>query len=178
MRKVSLFLVLLFFIILPSFSLYAKNLRSYTEDGKTLNIFLNNFSSLSDKVNPEQFKEILADALKNRKSQKFSIMKSKDGAQLYIDCTIKSFLYLEKDPIDQFSAGTTGLIVDAFVSQNYAKIEAEFSVYRAKDDKNMWSSTEVVTVTQSNMPEADSIPKVLQETAKRFIFKCFGKRRE
>jgi hypothetical protein len=176
MKKIIVFCLCLV-VLCPCVFAYerSKNLHRFVEEG-TLKIYLGDFKSDTDKVSPDNFKTILGDFLAKRKKEHFEIVSAKENSELVIDSKILSFTYLDKDPIDQFVGGTTGLIVDALVNQNYAKVQVEFTVYKTEDMKKIWSGKDAVSVTQTNMPEADSIPKVLNETSKRFVVLCFGRR--
>lgn len=167
-------LILCILAICPPVYARGKNLYHLVE-GKKLKVYLSNFQSDTEKISPEDFKTIFRDSLIARKKENFEVVEDKESADVLIDCNILSFKYLEKDPIDNVIGGTTALIVDALVSQNYAKVQVDFSVIRASDNRRLWHDRFVSSVTESDMPEPDSIPKVLKECSKRFIFLCFGK---
>lgn len=168
-------ILILLFLLSLCHPVYGRDKNLYhLVEGKTLKIHLGDFKSDTEKISIEAFKDILKETLISRKKENFSVLSDKESAEVIVECNILSFKYLEKDPIDQVM-GTTALIADALVEQNYAQVQVEFSVYRRKDNRRLWHNRFVTSVTQSNMPEPDSIPKVLVECARRFIFLCFGK---
>lgn len=170
-RKIWTILFLLF--VCPPAYAREKNLYHLVE-GKSLRVYLGDFKSDTEKISGEVFKDILKDTLIARKKESFKVLTERESAEVIVECNVLTFKYLEKDPIDQVM-GTTALIADALIDQNYAQVHVEFSVYRRSDNRRLWKNKFVTSVTQSNMPEPDSIPKVLVECARRFIFLCFGK---
>lgn len=173
MKKIILILFCLSFICAPAYA-REKNLYRLVEAG-TLKVYLADFQSDVEKVSPEIFKGILKETLATRKKENFEIVENKESANVVINSKILTYKYLAKDPVDNVIGGTTALIVDAMVAQNYAQVKIEFTVKNQIDDRKLWSDKIVTSVTQTNMPEPDSIPKVLKECSKRFIFLCFGK---
>lgn len=171
----TLYLILSFVLLLsPSVYARGKNLYNLVE-GTTLKVYLADFKSDTEKILPESFKDIFKNTMAERKKESFEIVNSQENADICVFSNILAYKYLEKDPTDHIVGGISGLIVDALVDQNYVKVQVEFSVERASDSRRLWHDKFVTSVTQSNMPEPDSIPKVLKECSKRFIFLCFGK---
>lgn len=173
MKKIMLILLCVSAICPPVYA-RGKNLYHLVE-GRTLKIYLADFQSDTEKISPDVFRNILKETLLARKKENFEIVEDKGSAEIIVDCKILVFKYLEKDPIDNVIGGTAALIVDALVSQNYAQAQVEFTVIMASDNRKLWQDKFVSSVTESDMPESDSIPKVLKECSKRFIFLCFGK---
>ncbi|GAG88024.1 unnamed protein product, partial [marine sediment metagenome] len=56
-----------------------------------------------------------------------------------------------------------------------SRLDVEFDIVRIRDGKGIWKRKFYSTVTESNMPEPESIPKALRESVKQFVFLCFGK---
>lgn len=152
----------------------AKNLYPLVEH-KTLKVYLGSIESESEKVSSEEFREALRDFLQSRKKENFIVTDTKEEAKIIINAKLLDYKYLEDDPVDQLSGGLTGLLVDAAVSQNYARVDVEFTVLRTKDNRKLWHREFYSTVTESDMPEPESIPKVLKQSCKQFVFLCFGK---
>jgi len=151
-----------------------KNLYRLVKN-KTLKVYLENIISEDEKISNEDFKKMLSDIISARKKESFEVTGTKEEAEVVVDATLLDFIYLDKDPVDHLAGGTYGLLIDAMVKQNYARINAKFIVKRVRDNRKLWSRKYYVTVTQTEMPEPDSIPKVLKECCNRFIFLCFGK---
>lgn len=151
-----------------------KNLNRLIDE-RVLIVYLNNFTSETDKISADQFKDELKKFLQARIKERFEVTDKKETAEVYIDAKVNKYQYLEKDPVDQVSGGWSGLLVDAAVDQNYARIDVNMSIVRVKDNKTLWEKDFYSTVTRSNMPEADSIPRVIEQCCKQFVFMCFGK---
>lgn len=181
-RKGVIAVICLLFVISAVAPLYArepmhrrgKNLYRLVE-GKTLKVYLGSIESETEKISPEEFRRTLKNLLLGRHKERFVITDSKESAKIIINAKILNFKYLEEDPVDQIVGGLSALLVDAAVTQNYARVDAEFTVIKAKDGKRIWHREFYTTVTESDMPEPESIPKVLKECCKRFVFLCFGK---
>lgn len=173
MKKIVL-IFLCILLVCPSLYARGKNLYHLVE-GRTLRVYLALFQSDTEKISADIFKNILKETLAARKKESFEIVEDKESAEVVINCNMLAFKYLEKDPVDNIIGGATALLVDAAVDQNYAQVQAEFTVLRANDNRRLWHDRIITSVTQSDMPEPDSIPKVLKECSKRFIFLCFGK---
>jgi hypothetical protein len=174
MKKLVLALLIVI-IACPTVFALGKNLNNLVANGKPIKIYLADFKSCSDKISTDTFKTVFKDTLSARKKENFVIVPDKATADLILNCDIVNYRYLEKDPVDHFVAGTYGLIADALVKQNYVQIQIEFNVYKPASNKRVWRDKCYVSLTQTNMPEPDSIPKVLKESAKRFAYLCFGK---
>lgn len=181
-RKTLIAVLCLAFLVSTILPLYArptmhrrgKNLHRLV-DHKTLKIYLGDIESNSNKISKELFKKTIKDFLAARNKENFVITDTKDTAQVIINATLLDFKYLEKDPVDHLAGGWTGLLIDAAVDQNYARIDAEFEVIRVKDGRKLWNRKYYSTVTEGDMPEEESIPKVLNTCCKQFVFLCFSK---
>lgn len=176
MRKIILAVLFTMFLVTPALA-RGKNLNSLVTDEKSLKVYLGDFTSQSEKVPAETMKNILKETLAGRNKEHFIITDKKENSDVIVSWNLTSYKYSNKDPIDNVVGGTTALIVDAMVDQNYAQVQIEYTVTRTKDMKKLWYRKEAISVTQTIMPEPDSIPKVLKEASKRFIYLCFGKTR-
>lgn len=178
MKRLMLVILFLAVVATPVHArqVWRKNLYPLVENGKTLKVYLNDFKSVTENISADQFKQILKDALVARKKENFVVVADKQDADIVVDADLFFYRYLEKDPVDHLAGGTYGLVADVMISQNYIQIKVVFTVTRAKDGRQLWHRKEGVSVTETDMPEEESIPKVLQEASKRFIFLCFGKR--
>ena len=182
MKKIT-FIISLFLLVtltIPSLSASpkrgGKNLYNLA-NRKSLTVYLDTFSSTTEKISSDQFKSSVKDFMSARNKETFVFTDTKSDADIYINADLVLFRYLEDDPVDHIVGGLSGLLVDSFVKQNYAQIKANFEVFRTNDDKRIWKYNFTVSVTQTEMPEAESIPKVLLACSKRFIALCFGKPR-
>ena len=178
MKRLIFLLLFLTVISSPAYArrVWRKNLYPLVENGKTIKVYLGNFQSVTDNISPSQFKQVLKDIITARNKENFEFTSDRQNADIAVDADLFFYRYLEDDPVDHFAGGTYGLVADVLVSQNYVQIKVDFTVTRVKDGKRLWHRKEGISVTETNMPEEESISKVLQETSKRFIFLCFGRR--
>ena len=139
---------------------------------KPLQVYLDDFRSETKKISAQDFKKILEETMLARKTEHFEFVK--EGADIIIKANIIFYRYLEKDPVD-FLVGTGGIISDAIISKNYVQVKADFSVSKANTGRLLWSKKVEASITESNMPENESIPRVLHRCAKQFIIQCFSK---
>lgn len=151
-----------------------KNLYGLVKDNKTLKVYLGSVESDAGEISSDVFRKVLKDFLSKRGKENFLITDTKEAAEVVIDAKIIDYKYLEEDPVDQISGGLTGLFVDAAVKQNYARIDVDFTVIRTRDSRKLWQRNFYSTVTESDMPPEASIPKVLEQCCKQFVFLCFS----
>lgn len=176
MRKLVLVFLALAILTAPAHARYVKRKNLYNlVDNKVLKVYLGDFTSCTDKITPEKLKSTLKDIMLARKSERFEIATNKEDSDIIINGDIVAYRYLDKDPIDHIAGGTTGLLVDAVVDQNYVQVKVKFTVLKTKNGRKLWEKTIPVSVTETDMPEADSIPKIIDESERRFIWYCFGK---
>ena len=182
-RKGIIAIICFLFVLSSTGSLYAresrsgrsKNLYRLVKDRKTLKVYLSNIESDAEEISSDIFRKTISDFLSKRGKENFLITDNKEAAEIVIDAKIIDYKYLEDDPVDQLAGGLTGLFVDAAVKQNYARIDVEFTVIRTRDSRRLWYRNFYSTVTESDMPEEESIPKVLKQCCKQFVFLCFSR---
>jgi len=132
-------------------------------------------STGENKIDTTDLKEQLKDALDNRKSINFEVVSIKENAEITIECDISKFYWSEDDPVDMiFGAGP--LAYDLLTTQNYAYLEATFTVTDIKKNEGLWGEKLRVDLTQENMNEQESIPLINKKTVKAFIKRCFSKK--
>lgn len=151
-----------------------KNLYRLVENNP-VTVYVGDITSDSSDISAENFRNALNEFLSKRARREFIVTDSKEKAKIMINAKIKEFKYLEEDPVDHIVGGLSGLLVDAAVDQNYARIDVTFDVIRVKDGKRIWHRNYYSTVTQANMPKEESIPKALNACNKRFVSLCFSK---
>lgn len=154
-----------------------RNLHRLVEE-KPLKVYLDAFKSDSDKISPDLFQKAVKETMLNRENEKFIITATKEEAHIAVSAGLLSYRYLEEDPPDQIIGGVSGFVLDCVVKQNYADVNVDFTVKRTSDNKRLWHRKFMTSVTHSNMPEDEAIPRVLNDCAVRFIDLCFGKPRQ
>ena len=130
--------------------------------------------SHAQKVNLKAARQGIEDALARRKSINFKIVPNKEDADIIVDCYIKEFVWMEEDPIDDVH-GIAPLVMDAVMSANYARVQAEFSVLDGSSGKVLWKRTVKSTLTEKDMNEEKSLPMARERVIKVFMRKCFAK---
>ena len=126
------------------------------------------------KMDLGELRREMEDALTSRKSINFKIVSQKEDADIIITCDVKEFVWMEEDPIDDVY-GLEGVILDAVMTYNYARVQAVFSVIDGASGKVLWTRKLKATLTQAEMDEEKSIPLVNERIIKIFMRKCFSK---
>jgi len=116
----------------------------------------------------------LKDALRKRKSVKFSIVKKREDSDITIGCELKSFYWSEDDPIDMIF-GTYAIAYDLVTNENYAFQDVIFTVTHTKKNRVLWKERLKIDLTKADMTEEQSIPLINKKTVKTFIRDCFSK---
>ncbi len=148
-------------------------------DGKAVKVYLAEVqdSTPDHKLNVSDVKPTLSKALANRKSIRFEIVEGKEQADLLIETEIRSFYWTDHDPVDMLM-GIGGTAADAAIREDYARVEADFTVTDLRKNRVLWKDRVMATITKKPMSEAESIPLVTEDLAKVFIRECFGKKRK
>jgi len=179
MRAVILVVVLaLALLLIPPMLVKSDNLYKFVTDKRSVNIAVNKFEvaeSCKD-INGSKLAEIFKEALLNRKSVDFNIVKNEKDADLVVSGKVEKFVYSEDDPIDVLIP--IGLVIDLATSQNYARMEFNINVYNPVKNKIVWKKRLKATLNKSNMPRDESLFLIMERAGKIFIRKCFGKLRK
>lgn len=128
----------------------------------------------AQKMDLGELRREIEDALTSRKSINFKIVSQKEDADILITCDVKEFVWMEEDPIDDVY-GLEGIVMDAVMTHNYARVQAVFSVLDGASGKILWSRKLKATLTQAEMDEAKSIPLINERIIEIFMMKCFSK---
>lgn len=153
------------------------DLHKMGRDMPVIKVFIGDISNKSghDPINASDFKNSLEEAIKNRKSVNFEIVKSLDISNIQITAIIKKYQYLKDDPITTY--GTSwGFVLDAATSENYTELQVEFTVADSKSGNILWKQ-DVTTFAKKMMSPEESIPLIYEKTSRTFLSKCFGKGR-
>jgi hypothetical protein len=152
-----------------------KNLYNLLSGRNVVNTYVTNIinSSGNKKADLRGLKKILEDALVTRMTINFKIVPEKE-ADIVINCDIVEFLWTDKDPVDNLT-GIVPITLDAIKKENYARMQAVFTVYDAKKDKQLWQRKLKATITDKIMGEYDSISMINERIVKIFMRDCFSK---
>ena len=153
----------------------ANELEGMAQSGRPIKVFVNGFSNESGQaeIRPEDFKTEFENALLNRKSVIFEIAAAPAESDVQISGVIKSYQYLEKDPLRP-SPSTATLILDAVTTENFVEMFAEFTVVDTRTGETVWKDT-VSTFIKRMMTPAESIPLIYEKLSRVFLWKSFGK---
>ncbi|MFC1570240.1 hypothetical protein ACFL4E_00470 [Candidatus Omnitrophota bacterium] len=135
-----------------------------------------------------ELKKVLEDALATRMSIHFVLVKDKKDADIVITCDITESIWLKDDPIDNIH-GIGPAAYDIAMKQNYARMNAVFTVERGPEKKELfkwmggrflrreylWKEEISGQVTKTDMPEKESIPLVEERLVKVFMRRCFSR---
>jgi hypothetical protein len=149
----------------------------YLANGKSpIKVFLKDFSNESGQpqADPATFMKEVEKAFVNRKSVSFAIAKSPGESDVQVSAVIKSYQYLERDPVRPSPTAT--LILDAVTSENFAEMSVEFTVADTKSGETIWKDS-VTSYVKRMMTPAEGMPVVSDKVARNFVGKAFGKGR-
>lgn len=153
----------------------ADELEQMARSGRPIKVFVDAFANESGQaqIAPEAFKRAFEKALLNRRSVIFAIAPTLAASDVRISGIIKSYQYLENDPVRP-SPSTATLILDAVTSENFAEMFAEFTVSDARTGAVLWKNT-VSTFIKRMMTPDESLPLIYDKLSRVFLWKSFGK---
>lgn len=151
------------------------NLSSLVDSGKTIKVFLQNFTNESGQtqISADLFKKAVETALSNRKAVKFEIVQSPEASDVQISGAIKNYSYSKTDPINSYGATAT-LVLDAVTNENYAEMTVAFTVTDTKRGNVLWSK-EIKGYIEHTMTPEQSLPLVYDKVSRDFLWRSFGK---
>lgn len=125
-------------------------------------------------VSTDLLKTQLEAALKARRSISFALVPTPEEADITISASISEYLWTDSDPIDML-IGIGGTAMDAAVTEDYARLQANFTVTNVKSSRPLWKERVMATVTKKPMSQTDSIPLVAEGLAQQFVQTAFAK---
>lgn len=143
----------------------------------SVNVYVSDItdSTKENKVDVVGLKKELEDALSARKSISFKVVKDKKDADIIVDCNVTRYYWSASDPVDML-LGTGAIIYDTVTVENYAYMEAVFTVTDAKKNKTLWQEKLKIDLTKKKMTQQESVPLINKKVAKIFLRDCFGKK--
>jgi hypothetical protein len=164
------------FVTMPSPVCYGNELQAMTQSKYPIKVFINEFSNESGgaqvQIAPAEFMKEVEKAFANRRSVSFAIVKTPQESDVEVSAAIKSYQYMEKDPVKPSLSFIMAL--DAATSENYAEMVVEFTVKDTKSGNVAWKDT-ITSYVKRNMTPAESVPVVYDRSARDFVAKAFGK---
>ncbi len=127
-------------------------------------------------VSTSGLKKELESALAARKSIRFQTLPSLEGADLTIDVQITEYYWTDHDPVDMLM-GVGATAMDAALVENYARLQAVFTVTDVKTQKTLWNDTLMATITGKGLTKENGPAMIAKELAQVFVRSCFGKKR-
>ena len=151
------------------------NISRWLDKGDPVKVCISSVANESgqSQISADDFKKTLESSLKNRRSVKFEIVTDPLASDLQISAIIKKYSYAKTDPITSF-AGPSALLLDAMTTENYAEMGIDFTVKSTKNGNIVWKENVFDYVKHMMTPE-ESIPMVYDKTARKFLWKAFGK---
>lgn len=139
-----------------------------------IKVFLGEFTNTSDQVQiaPDLFRKEIEKAFAERKSVSFAIVKSPQESDVQVSAAIKSYQYMEKDPVKPSLSVIMAL--DAVTSENYAELSAEFTVVNTATG-GVALKENLTGFVKRMMTPAESVPLVYDKLARKFVADTFGK---
>jgi hypothetical protein len=131
-------------------------------------------SCSAPKADVETLKAILQDAFATRISPNFELEFKENDADIVILCDITEFLWTDRDPASDLS-GTGSVFFDVIMKENYARMQATFTVLDQKNGNELWSKKLKATITDREMSQPDSIFMLNERIVKIFMRECFSK---
>lgn len=154
------------------------NLYNMYRKEPVVKVFLSDVvnASESTEIDTKGLKQKLKDVLEKRKSIRFEVVDNKEEADIAIDCDVTKYSWRSDDPLDMI-AGTAAIAYDIFTSENYAYLEAVFTVTDIKSEKELWEKKLKIDLTRKKMSLQESLALINEKTAKIFMRDCFSKGR-
>jgi len=151
------------------------DISRYLDKGNPIKIYISGVTNESgqDQVSADEFKKVLESSIRNRRSVKFEIVSDPSSSNFQIAAVIKKYAYSKTDPINSV-AGPSALLLDAATTENYAELGVDFTVTSTGNGKIVWNDN-VFDYVEHMMTPAESMPMVYDKTARRFLWKAFGK---
>ncbi|MDP8299394.1 MAG: hypothetical protein P9L88_05780 [Candidatus Tantalella remota] len=187
-----LIMVLVFAVAFPQTGMCRDkvNMHAMLKDAKEVAVYVEDITDAtgsSDHV-LEGIKKHLENALDTRMSVNFEVVEDIDDADLVISCEVTEYIWLEEDPVDQIT-GATGVAYDVLMKENYARLQATFSVRKGpkkvvlfkrrgglfRRRNILYKNNLQVTITRKTMSMDESVPLVEEGIIKVFMRRCFSK---
>ena len=151
------------------------NLYEMLEDREGVKVFVADIKDSCQVPNAdvETLKAILQNALATRVSLKFELVLKRSSADIIILCDVTEFLWTDRDPASDLSGVA---FLDAVLRENYARMEATFTVLDQMKGGELWSRKLKATITDKEMSQPDSVFMLNERIVKVFMRECFSKR--
>lgn len=176
-KRFGFFAAAVCFIFILSGTAFALNgdLSRFTKDGNHIKVFIGNFTNESGQpqIMPEDFKKALAHSLLHRKAVTFKIVQNPAESDVQISGVIKDYKYSKTDPVKP-TISAWALALDAVTTENYVEMKADFVITDTKHNKTIWQE-EVYDYLKDPMTPEESIPKIYDKVARKFLWHSFGK---
>jgi hypothetical protein len=177
-KKLLAAAVLALAVIVPFLSFASENdLSGLVNNKDAIKVFVGDFANRSgqEQVSAEVFRKAVESVLLKRKAVKFQLVKDASAGDVVISGAIKKYEYLKNDPITSY-AGVGGFMLDAATTENYARMDVEFTVTDPKTKRVLWKD-DITNFIKRMMTPAESIPLICEKVARTFLAKSFGKRK-
>ena len=151
------------------------DISRWIEKREAIKIYISGVTNESgqSQINADNFKKVLESSIRNRRSVKFEVVTDPLISNFQISAVIKKYSYSKTDPINSFT-GVPALALDALTTENYAEMSADFTITSTKTGNIVWKDNVFDFVEHMMTPE-ESTSMVYDKTARKFLWKAFGK---
>lgn len=133
-------------------------------------------SSKEDRVDTDDLKRRLEDALGNRRSIHFEVVEDAKEADIIIDCDVTLYYWASEDPLDMILLARA-IIMGALTIKSYAYLEALFTVTDAGKKEILWNKKLKIDLIRKSVSLQDSLILINEKTVRTFFRECFSKGR-
>lgn len=153
----------------------AKNLYDTLSRKNAVKVYVSDITDSTEekKAQCESLKALLENALATRMTINFKLA-PKEETDIVILCNITEYLWSEHDPVDMIT-GVPAILLDVMSKENYARMQADFTVMDPKNGEVLWENKLKATITSKEMTKPDSVYTLNERIVKVFMRDCFSK---
>jgi len=180
MKALKLFLLVSVIFLSLSQSVFAKRIKTWqdylSQNEGTTKIYVEDFINSSDDkaLNIGDLKKALTTALSDRITHKFIPVDSASKADIILEGDIVEYLWTDKDPVDEIYAAGAAL-KDAMTEDDYARMKVNLILKYVPTGQIIWNQSVKSTITDTDMPEAESYSRTNEHFSKVFLRQLFKK---
>jgi len=150
------------------------NFREYLEGKRDLKVYIPDVTNScgDNKIDTKELKKNIEEALASRRSHTFEIVQDESSANIAVEIDITEYYWTLEDPVDQIT-GAAAVAYDAMKKEKYARMQAVFTLFDVKKNRQIWSEIIKATITDDTMTEEGSYALINERITKVFIRKLF-----
>jgi hypothetical protein len=153
-----------------------KTMREFFDEKGVTKAYVSDVTNSSgdSTIDLKEVKSVIEEALRSRRSHTIEIASSQAAADIVIDVDITEYVWTDEDPVDMVFSPIAAA-ADAAIQDNYARMQANFTVTDAKKSKKLWKELVQSTITSATMAKEESYGLSTDRLVKNFIKKLFKK---